>query len=190
MKHLKTELLPGYLAGTAGALLLLAGCSHENQPAKSADISNIANPPPALNTPANTQTTVHVSEELQKACALPATPKQDPQFDFDEAALRPRGENILDDVASCLKDGRLKGRSVTIIGHADPRGTDEYNQRLGELRAAATQAYLVERGVPDIKLDVTSRGEQDATGYDEATWSLDRRVDLELNGSSGGLSSL
>jgi peptidoglycan-associated lipoprotein len=65
-----------------------------------------------------------VSESIRTKCGVPETPFNSPQFDFDAAALRPRGEGILDLIATCMRDGSLKGQGVTIIGHADPRGTD------------------------------------------------------------------
>ena len=166
-----------------GAMALAAGCSNEKLPPH--DASNAA---PASGTEQassnpvrnDSETTVHVSDEIMHECSLSADPAEVPRFDLDQATLRPHGRNILDDVANCMKDGPLQNRTITLVGRADPRGSDKHNQALGGSRADAARNYLVQKGVTDKKLLVISRGEQSSTGNDEASWALDRRVDLEL----------
>jgi outer membrane protein OmpA-like peptidoglycan-associated protein len=53
---------------------------------------------------------------------------------------------------------------------------------LGATRASAVKVYLDKLGIAAARLDTTSRGALDATGHDEATWAVDRRVDLDLAG--------
>ncbi len=125
-------------------------------------------------------TTMALSPELRHACQMPAAADETPQFDYDDAKLKPRGENILNDVATCLTDGPLRGRNITIVGRADPRGSQEHNEELGVSRASATRAYLMDRGVTVDRIQMVSRGEKDARGDDESTWALDRRVDINL----------
>jgi peptidoglycan-associated lipoprotein len=74
----------------------------------------------------------------------------------------------------------LKGRSVRLVGRADPRGTQEYNMALGERRSNAVGKYLAGLGVGSGQMSETSRGALDATGSDEAAWRKDRRVDLDV----------
>jgi len=128
----------------------------------------------------DSDTAIRISDEFQKACQLPSTPGDVPRFDYADATLRPRGANILDDVAKCLSTGPLKGQVVTIIGRTDPRGTMQYNQQLSANRAEAARNYLSEHGVPQQNIRILPRGEQAAMGTDEQTWALDRRVDFEL----------
>ena len=125
-------------------------------------------------------TTIQISEEFRRECALPNAPKDAPHFDYAESTLRTRGANILDDVATCLSSGPLKGRVMTIIGRTDARGSAEYNKELSANRAAAARNYLVQHGVVAANVRVIARGEQGAQGKDEETWALDRRVDFEL----------
>ncbi|HEU5074381.1 MAG TPA: OmpA family protein [Polyangiaceae bacterium] len=125
-------------------------------------------------------TEVNVSEELRRECQLPDAPADAPKFDYDEAALRPRGRDILQDVAGCLKGGPMQGRAVTIVGRTDPRGPQEYNQELALDRAQAARDYLVAQGVPEGQIQVVSRGEQGAQGTNEESWALDRRVDIQV----------
>jgi outer membrane protein OmpA-like peptidoglycan-associated protein len=128
-----------------------------------------------------TATTIVLSPELRKGCELPDTPAEAPQFDYDESDLRPRGADILDGVARCLTTGRLQSHSITIIGRADPRGSEQYNKALGRDRATAARAYLIEKGVPAQRISFVSRGEQGAKGDDKQSWQLDRRVDIDLS---------
>jgi peptidoglycan-associated lipoprotein len=125
-------------------------------------------------------TSIHLSSEIMENCRFPTSPGELPLFDADQASLRPRGRDVLADVANCMKDGPLKNRTITIIGRADVRGTDEHNHELGANRAEATRNYLKQLGVSEQKLLVTSRGEEGATGDDPASMAIDRRVDLVL----------
>jgi peptidoglycan-associated lipoprotein len=67
---------------------------------------------------------------------------------------------------------------ASIEGHADERGTREYNQALGERRANAAKNYLVSQGVPESRLLVISWGKERpvATGSDELAWAQNRRA--------------
>ena len=67
---------------------------------------------------------------------------------------------------------------ASIEGHADERGTREYNQALGERRANAARDYLVAQGVPSTRLVVTSWGKERpvATGSNEEAWAQNRRA--------------
>jgi outer membrane protein OmpA-like peptidoglycan-associated protein len=172
------------------AALLICGsmaCSSERQPVRAA--SDTANPSKAraaqeaANEAASRDdrvTTVQLSDEIRRECRFPESPSELPRFELDESTLRADGKNVLDDVANCLKEGPLQHRTVTIVGRADPRGTEEHNRELGANRAEATRNYLVQKGVPEHKLLVTSRGEEGAQGEGESGWALDRRVDLVL----------
>lgn len=173
--------------GAAALLLCGALACSERPPARSA--SETANPSreraarEAAQEAAgrsDRQTTVQLSEEIRRECRVPDSPEQLPRFELDRSTLRAEGRNILDDVANCLKEGPLQHRTITIIGRADPRGTEEHNRELGANRAEAARNYLLHKGVSSDKLLVISRGEEGAQGEGEAGWALDRRVDLVL----------
>jgi len=169
------------------AVVLSLGCSSNKTPAESPESASGGDTTGSQNANAsrnNREMTLFLSDEVRRICDLPEEPGQAPLFDYDDTSLRARGRNVLDDVATCLKDGPLKGRNVTVIGRTDPRGPADYNQQLGKSRADAARDYLVDRGVAPAQLEVRSRGEQGARGNDEESWALDRRVDLELNGDA------
>jgi outer membrane protein OmpA-like peptidoglycan-associated protein len=165
----------------AALLCVATACGHDQkQPVTpNSGPASTARAPQAKAPPAVHREAIVVSEQIKEVCKLPETPKQEPQFDFDEAALRSRGESILDGVAACMLTGPMKDEQLVVTGHADPRGGEAYNQELGMRRSSSAQEYLVSRGVPAARIDVQSHGETDATGTDESSWQLDRRVDLD-----------
>jgi peptidoglycan-associated lipoprotein len=111
--------------------------------------------------------------------ALPAPLRivlRDVHFAFDRADLGPEAQQTLDGIAEALKGvPRLR---LLIEGHADERGTPEYNLALGQRRADAAKAHLVGRGIDASRIDTISYGEQrplDAA-RSEAAWALNRRA--------------
>ncbi len=121
-----------------------------------------------------------VSPDILAACGIKVVTKASPTFETDEDKLTDDDRQILDQIATCLITGPLKGKTVSLIGRADPRGTEEYNLGLGSRRAHSVHQYLARLGVGAPQLAVTTRGALDATGTDEAGWKQDRRVDIQL----------
>lgn len=120
-------------------------------------------------------TKLEVSEEIARICALP-----DAHFPFDSSEIVGDARDALDKLAACFTEGELAGRHLKIIGHADPRGTEEYNLGLGQRRAAAVATYLEGKGIAGQKIESVSVGEFEARGKDEAGWVGDRRVEILL----------
>ncbi|MCB1615281.1 MAG: peptidoglycan-associated lipoprotein Pal, partial [Pseudomonadales bacterium] len=98
-------------------------------------------------------------------------------FDFDEATIRPDARDILLVHAAYLKQ---TGKQVTLEGHADERGTREYNMALGERRAKAVRDFLVIQGVNRSQLGVVSFGEERPAAYasNPTAWAKNRRVEI------------
>jgi peptidoglycan-associated lipoprotein len=100
---------------------------------------------------------------------------RDINFEFDRYNLTDEAKATLDELAQALTANPQF--AVTIEGHADERGTVEYNLALGEQRAQAAKAYIVALGVDASRVDTISYGEQrpvDA-GHDELAWAINRR---------------
>lgn len=76
--------------------------------------------------------------------------------------------------------GAAAGQRLAIVGHADPRGSFDYNLALGERRAAQVADQLKAHGLEANRIDISSRGEMDATGTDETSYAEDRRVGIFL----------
>ena len=74
-------------------------------------------------------------------------------------------------------------RKVRLEGNCDERGSDEYNLALGQRRADGVKKMLLVGGVKDSQIETASYGEEKpkATGHDEASWSQNRRTDLNYN---------
>lgn len=182
MKTDRCSLTVAVVAGLAFMAASVSACGGKERPAQDASTSAVATPttPTSERDAKANETTVQISKTLRERCNLPETPQEAPAFDYDAATLRPRGKNVLEDVAACLRDGPLKGEVITIVGRSDPRGTEDYNQNLSASRAAAARNYLAQQGVPNEQMKLMARGETGAQGNDEETWALDRRVDLEL----------
>jgi peptidoglycan-associated lipoprotein len=113
------------------------------------------------------------------AAALPPSLRsvlRDINFEFDQYGLTNEAKAALDELAQALKAN--PPFAVTIEGHADERGTIEYNLALGEQRAQAAKAYLTALGVEAARIDTISYGEQRPLdpGQDELAWAINRRA--------------
>jgi peptidoglycan-associated lipoprotein len=97
-------------------------------------------------------------------------------FAYDSAQLSGESQRTLERQAAWLK--QYPNASATIEGHADERGTREYNLALGERRAASTKKYLVGLGVAANRLSTISYGKERPAviGSDESAWSQNRRA--------------
>ena len=102
-------------------------------------------------------------------------------FDFDSAQLTDYAQRVLDRQAAFMK-ARPETR-VVIGGHADERGTREYNLALGERRASSARDYLVAKGVNAARIRIISYGKERpaSVGSTEAAWRLNRRAQTVLN---------
>ena len=100
----------------------------------------------------------------------------DIHFDFDRYDIRPDAARILDANARWLKAN--PAALVLIEGHADERGTNEYNLALGERRAKAAMNYLVGQGLPADRFTVISYGEEwpMCQERNEECWARNRRA--------------
>ena len=85
-------------------------------------------------------------------------PLQDVYFDYDKAVLRDEARAALQQNAEWLK--RRVSTKVTVEGHCDARGTNEYNLALGDKRAAVVRGYLVSLGVAADRIMAVSKGEE------------------------------
>lgn len=172
-------------------LVMGAGCSKDKTAATTLPAKSP--PAPAAATDSKpveqTATTVPVSQsvtvsgDLAQACGLQEQRTLDPHFAYDRDELTKQDRDVLSQIATCLTTGPLAGRSVGLVGRADPRGTEEYNLGLGSRRAQSVSDFLGRLGVKSSQLSPTTRGALDARGSDEAGWREDRRVDLELQKS-------
>ena len=97
-------------------------------------------------------------------------------FDTDKSDIDAEDQATLRSQAAYLK--QYANVRVTIEGHADERGTREYNLALGERRANAAKNYLASLGIDAGRISTISYGKErpDALGSDEASWAKNRRA--------------
>ena len=99
-------------------------------------------------------------------------------FEFDKSNLTSKSIQILKSVASALNEN--KSIQVTLAGHADERGTREYNLALGQRRAETVSDYFILNGISKNRIRVKSYGEERplAFGQDDESYSKNRRVEI------------
>jgi OmpA-OmpF porin, OOP family len=101
-------------------------------------------------------------------------------FEFDKHELLPESEMELQNLLDFLKDNAF---SITIIGHTDNRGTEEYNERLSMLRAKAVVDWLIDKGIASKRLKYVGYGAKYPIyeNTDENNRALNRRVEFRIN---------
>jgi len=104
-------------------------------------------------------------------------------FDYDDSSIRADSRTTLDGKVPLLR--QHQGISVMIEGHADERGSTEYNLALGTRRAASVVEYLVGFGLSGQRFRTISYGEERplAQGQGENVWSRNRRAEFRVDGS-------
>jgi peptidoglycan-associated lipoprotein len=107
---------------------------------------------------------------------------QDAYFDYNKHTLRPDAEAALKTDATTLGEilRQYPDYKLTVEGHCDERGSDEYNLALGAARAKQAQEYLATFGVPSGQLATISYGKERpiCADHDEACWQKNRRAHI------------
>lgn len=102
-----------------------------------------------------------------------------PFFAFDSAKTAPTEQPTMQTLSTCMVAGPLKGQSIRLVGHTDPRGAAEYNEDLGLARADRVKRYLVAHGVDEDRVLVATAGEEESSNL-PPEWPRDRRVEIQL----------
>ncbi|HWA77504.1 MAG TPA: OmpA family protein [Polyangiaceae bacterium] len=167
------------------SVALLAACGSEPPPPAQAPTAAPPPPPPPVATAAPNpkpddnpnKGNIVISDEIKRLCKISDA---EAFFAFDSANVRPQDHAVLKKLADCFATGPLKGRRMRLVGHADPRGDEEYNRVLGQRRADNVKNAVSAEGLSASQMETVSRGEDDANGTDEIGWAKDRRVDIVL----------
>jgi len=135
-----------------------------------------APPPPPAPAPAAAPRALTPEEQFARLTLADVQKElNDVFFDLDASTIKDEGRGTLTTNANYMK--RWTSVRVTVEGHCDERGTAEYNLALGDRRANAVKAYLVELGVPAANITVVSKGKEApfCTEHNESCWSQNRR---------------
>lgn len=102
-----------------------------------------------------------------------------PMFRFDSDQLTPEAAAHIRRLGECLDDGPLHAAQVVLIGHADPWGDGDYNEKLAQRRARQVARLLRAEGVAGERIAIRSEGERAATA-EPGHWPVERRVDIAV----------
>ncbi|EIJ42821.1 peptidoglycan-associated lipoprotein [Beggiatoa alba B18LD] len=158
------------------AVLAFAGCSSKGgeKPAE-------AKPEEMVAPPVRDSSTTGVNQgnvDSNNLSGLTAPADRIVFFDYDRSDIRPEGRNLLEEHARFLSANPTA--AVRLEGHADERGSREYNLALGERRAESVKRMLTILGVSADRLTTLSYGEERPLdlGNNESSWQRNRRVEL------------
>ena len=150
--------------GLMAALVLVAGCETPAQDDSGTDTGGTDVAPATQDTsgPSLADQLVSIGDRVY--------------FDFDRSDLRPDAIDTLNAQADLMKANA--GSTFAIEGHADERGTREYNLALGERRASSAKQYLESMGIGGSRLETISYGKErpEVLGSNEASWAQNRRA--------------
>ena len=151
------------IAGVLAVAVLLAACSKEQLPPKQYGVGGEGPIAPGT----SRDFAVNVGDVVR--------------FEVDSSDLTPQAQTILNDQASWLN--QYPQYTITVEGHADERGTREYNIALGARRATSVRSYLASHGVASSRLRTISYGKERpiAVCDDISCWSQNRRAQTILN---------
>lgn len=171
-----------------GMLVLLAACA-SNDPAV---ITKVEDRTPSMGTgTSGTPTTGTTQTTPITGTQGRMDPLKDPNnvlskrviyFDYNTDAVRPEFASLIQAHANYLAQNR--NRKLRLEGHADERGSREYNMALGQRRASAVRNATSVLGVGNERVETISFGEDKpkANGHDEASWAQNRRVEIVYDG--------
>ncbi len=181
-----------------GFALILGGCKKHAPAAstpKAPDTTPVASAPPSsgaqrpASRPAPSSAPRQVAQ-TPRSNTMPASVRQtlndrlakmeDALFDFDKSTIRPDATTALKDDVGVIRDilAAYPSQKLVIEGHADERGSDEYNLALGDRRAQSVKDFLLSMGIPDAQLTMISYGKERPVCSDdtEACWQRNRRA--------------
>jgi peptidoglycan-associated lipoprotein len=127
--------------------------------------------------------------ESQEKSQMPMEEKEgvfkDINFDYDRYDIKGEYKSELKSIAEWMT--KNPGAKLSVEGHCDERGTNEYNLALGDRRAKAVKDYLLSLGVPSSGIETISYGEEKplCTEATEACWAKNRRVHFVVLGKAG-----
>ena len=155
------------------AVALLAACSANDETTTISDGTGSVAPATTETTGVETSALPTLSEESEAWFVQNVGDRV--FFAFDSYALTDEARRTLELQAAYLK--RFPSKTIVVEGHADERGTREYNFALGERRANSVKDYISALGIAPGRVNTISYGKERPamTGHDESAWSANRR---------------
>lgn len=157
--------------------VVLAACASNSDKSSGGDVED-ATTDAATTVSVDSERAARDAERARQNQAVQACLSSVLYFEFDKSSLTAKTRRDLDACASAL---RASPRNIRLEGHADERGTREYNIALGERRAKSVADYLISSGVSASRIETISYGEERpaVSGSNSAAWQKNRRVELD-----------
>lgn len=174
------------LIGMSLALLLTACASKDPVKETKVEERPVSTSTTSTTTPPSTQGTQGQQSGVAKTDPLkdPASPlsKRVVYFDYDKDSVKAEYTALVQAHATYLSQNR--NRKIRLEGHADERGSREYNMALGQRRSDAVRKATAVLGVGNERIETLSFGEDKprSTGHDEVSWAQNRRVEIVYDG--------
>jgi peptidoglycan-associated lipoprotein len=176
---------------TAGLAAACGGKPAPEQPAPEPTAAPAPAPTPASTDDSEARARAEEEARARRAAELANAVKADLaaliNFEYDQATVRSVDQATLDRKAAILAAN--PNVRIQISGHADERGSDEYNLALGNRRGAAAKRYLENKGIDGARIEVVSYGEERplAQGSDEAAYAQNRRDEFQVTAGGDNL---
>jgi peptidoglycan-associated lipoprotein len=173
------------LLATAGFAVACGGKPKPEEPVPQAEPAPAPTPPAPTNDAAERDRLERermAREAAERAKTLAADLAAMINFDYDQATIRQNDEATLDRKAAVLAAN--PNVKLTISGHADERGSDEYNLALSKRRSTEAKKFLVSRGVAPSRVETAGYGEEQPldNAATEAAWAMNRRDEFTVTG--------
>jgi peptidoglycan-associated lipoprotein len=173
MAHMHRLLIP-----VLGIALATTGCGSKQLPEAPEPVAEAPAPAPPAPSPV----------AVEPAAPAPDTRRNSLEerihFALDRSDLNPEARTLLAAKVVILRSA--PELTLRIDGHADERGSDEYNLALSKRRAAETKRFLVQQGIDAARLETVGYGEEQPLNPSsgETAWSMNRRADFQVTGGS------
>jgi len=176
-----------FILGLTISLMGLVGCASQKKAVveqKPAPVEQKQTPREPEKKPAPQPQVREVTQTVERAEEKPAVPNDlkfgSVYFDFDTSDIRSDQQPTLRNNAQLLS--QYTTVTIRIEGHCDERGTNEYNQALGQRRADAVKTYLIDYGIDRSRISTVSYGEERAVdnGHNESAWVKNRRDEFTI----------
>ncbi len=185
MMNRKSIMYLSFLLVLMIGLVSLWGCPKKTEVASSPEAQKESVTAPATPTPETKTaeaTPAMKSEAANEKTGVTAEGLKPVYFDFDKSFIRDDAKSVMNSNAEWLKsNSKVK---IRIEGNCDERGTIEYNQALGQRRAASAKKYLIDLGVSGHRISLISYGKEKpiCSEHDDSCWQKNRRDDFVIAG--------
>ena len=181
------KIIPVLILGLTISLMGLSGCASQKKVVveqKPAPVEQKQTPKEPEKKPAPQPQAKEVPQKMEKVEEKPAVPKDlkfgSIYFDFDTSNIRSDQQPRLGNNAQLLSQYKMV--TILVEGYCDERGTNEYNQALGQRRADAVKNYLIDYGIDRSRISTVSYGEERPvdSGHNETAWTKNRRTEFTI----------